>query len=107
PLTLHRFYYAMYLFVTRRPLEPTLIPYTTLFRSGRGTGGHQLGVPGRGVRCTGLVLSPAAAVVAWPVNHLGTVLRLGDRGLGARSEEHTSELQSRFDLVCRLLHEKK
>src|SRR5699024_11256133 len=36
-----------------------------------------------------------------------TPTRLWELGLGARSEEHTSELQSRFDLVCRLLLEKK
>src|SRR5438067_9983499 len=67
----------------RRPPRSTLFPYTTLFRSGR----RRLGPGRRG--------DPA-----------GVELVLG-RGRGPRSEEHTSELQSRFDLVCRLLLEKK
>src|SRR5437868_9029649 len=61
----------------------TLFPYTTLFRS---TPGNQR-VPGR------QALAP---------RHVRA-----DRALRERSEEHTSELQSRFDLVCRLLLEKK
>src|SRR5438309_8318657 len=64
----------------RRPPRSTLFPYTTLFRSlaDRSPGRRR---PGRG-RCSG---HPA----------------------GSRSEEHTSELQSQFHLVCRLLLEKK
>src|SRR3982750_4990046 len=62
----------------RRPPRSTLFPYTTLFRSGL-------------------------------VDHL--IEQFRDRGLldasSRRSEEHTSELQSRSDLVCRLLLEKK
>src|SRR5438067_8231297 len=68
----------------RRPPRSTLFPYTTLFRSQR-----QL---------------PR-------VDHLDADQRAHQGGLAAatrpRSEEHTSELQSRFDLVCRLLLEKK
>src|SRR5438067_4779196 len=64
----------------RRPPSSTLFPYTTLFRSG------QLRAP-RGE-------SESAGQARW-----GPWL--------SRSEEHTSELQSRFDLVCRLLLEKK
>src|SRR5438105_6447454 len=67
--------------MSRRPPRSTLFPYTTLFRS-------LLGVERREPR--------------------GTMARLGQRrGQGQRSEEHTSELQSRVDLVCRLLLEKK
>src|SRR5207302_10680570 len=90
--------------ITRQPPRSTLFPYTTLFRSdfdpppaplaSRHAGGvgdvrllrnaHRLGA--RDHRCP----SPTAAA--------------GDR---SRSEEHTSELQSRENLVCRLLLEKK
>src|SRR5438552_5791172 len=67
----------------RRPPGSTLFPYTTLFRSVRVPGGH--GPRGRARR------SPDA----------------GRAGRLARSEEHTSELQSPDHLVCRLLLEKK
>src|SRR5437868_12686171 len=82
-----------------RPPTSTLFPYTTLFRSTRPPlrfddfsafvygGGHRHGA--------GHVLAGVERGQA-----LGTVVR-------DRSEEHTSELQSRFDLVCRLLLEKK
>src|SRR2546429_7198116 len=65
----------------RRPPRSTLFPYTTLFRS------RELG--------------------ARNILH-GSVRRYGERlRIGTRSEEHTSELQSRLHLVCRLLLEKK
>src|SRR5690349_24160877 len=79
----------LFFIVLRRPPRSTLFPYTTLFRSLsaekvlhriRETRGGQLYDPRFGVR---------------------------GRGEGPRSEEHTSELQSRRDLVCRLLLEKK
>src|SRR5438105_11081433 len=64
----------------RRPPRSTLFPYTTLFRSCRRCRPRPRRRPGGS----------------------------GSRGgAGARSEEHTSELQSRVDLVCRLLLEKK
>src|SRR5689334_24499257 len=91
----------------RRPPRSTLFPYTTLFRShlaqdraepvelrgrgvGRGFGRHAPGNLAQGGRAHQWVrrVSPAVAC-------------------GARSEEHTSELQSQFHLVCRLLLEKK
>src|SRR2546430_3054412 len=81
----------------RRPPRSTLFPYTTLFRSnGRGRrlpgmGVHEVGAGPRG--------SPA------PGGRGGRLLRRGD--LHRRSEEHTSELQSQSNLVCRLLLEKK
>src|SRR3989449_3167153 len=88
----------------RRPPRSTLFPYTTLFRSsGEGrvalapvtplndgtvsVGGHALGGAGRIGRLT--------SAVTWYA------------GVLPRSEEHTSELQSRLHLVCRLLLEKK
>src|SRR6266403_2610440 len=69
----------------RRPPRSTLFPYTTLFRSPRLPGAPR---PGR----------------AGGAGALRPARRSGGRG---RSEEHTSELQSRRDLVCRLLLEKK
>src|SRR5690349_23603672 len=82
--------------MTRRPPRSTLFPYTTLFRS------HQQ-APARVV-----VLRMRAEVLGELVDPLGEQgdLDLGRAGV-ARSEEHTSELQSRRDLVCRLLLEKK
>src|SRR2546428_8585153 len=70
----------------RRPPRSTLFPYTTLFRS------HLLG-------CCAACLPGRARGLS------GSGLRLRRRD--ARSEEHTSELQSRSDLVCRLLLEKR
>src|SRR2546430_12543382 len=80
----------------RRPPRSTLFPYTTLFRSEIPSTSH----------------SPPA-----DSEHLGSELRAGDPRLdlgkrrvatsGRRSEEHTSELQSQSNLVCRLLLEKK
>src|SRR2546430_6666960 len=80
----------------RRPPRSTLFPYTTLFRS-RAHAACEVG------RATRVHVEVAAA---------GTVELLFD-GLdsrvvvGGRSEEHTSELQSQSNLVCRLLLEKK
>src|SRR5256885_10234784 len=68
----------------RRPPRSTLFPYTTLFRSAEV--GEQ-GVHGSGVR--------------------GRGSGIGGQGRAERSEEHTSELQSPCNLVCRLLLEKK
>src|SRR5690349_22599835 len=76
----------------RRPPRSTLFPYTTLFRSREGRRGQDgpPAVPERGRDV--LPLLGAAG---------------GQAGRRPRSEEHTSELQSRRDLVCRLLLEKK
>src|SRR5699024_11282111 len=73
----------------RRPPRPTLFPYTTLFRSAD-------------VRI-GLRLKCQRNEIAIRISH--NLDRLAIEIV--RSEEHTSELQSRFDLVCRLLLEKK
>src|SRR2546425_6051628 len=86
----------------RRPPRSTLFPYTTLFRS-------QAARLGRPVRFdTGAVQLLAA--YGWPgnVRELANLVeRLAILATGARSEEHTSELQSLAYLVCRLLLEKK
>src|SRR3712207_8929948 len=84
----------------RRPPRSTLFPYTTLFRSvGRNWEG-QTPLPASTISHPGLQLSPLwvkSARQASSQSHLGE----------GRSEEHTSELQSRQYLVCRLLLEKK
>src|SRR5256884_3420027 len=86
----------------RRPPRSTLFPYTTLFRSDAGKGKGETGKVIMKDRITDamfaqLVLRPDEyAVIAAP-NLNGDL----------RSEEHTSELQSRLHLVCRLLLEKK
>src|SRR2546428_5225697 len=95
----------------RRPPRSTLFPYTTLFRSKEGV--------------TGLMPCSAALFCCPPEslhisqqprnlspvrNRLRRVAPMSKRvlvTLWSRSEEHTSELQSRSDLVCRLLLEKK
>src|SRR3712207_7300494 len=83
----------------RRPPRSTLFPYTTLFRSA-GARAPPARLP-RGV--------PAAAAVRLR-RHAGAAppdAGAGPARAGGRSEEHTSELQSRQYLVCRLLLEKK
>src|SRR5688572_32054606 len=70
----------LFFFTTLRPTKSTLFPYTTLFRSSR--------VPREGH--------------LWRPSH-----RRAGRRAPVRSEEHTSELQSQSNLVCRLLLEKK
>src|SRR3712207_7318774 len=84
----------------RRPPRSTLFPYTTLFRS-RGRHGHAH-VPAR----AGGPRRPAARRRR-RLRAGGAVGGLRARRPALRSEEHTSELQSRQYLVCRLLLEKK
>src|SRR3712207_9011403 len=82
----------------RRPPRSTLFPYTTLFRScHRTTGGNPL-------LLRQLLRGLEADRVRPDAAHADAVMAIGSR---ARSEEHTSELQSRQYLVCRLLLEKK
>src|SRR2546430_10590458 len=73
----------------RRPPRSTLFPYTTLFRSADGTPSVSFGV----------------AELTSDFSGVGNIV-VENRGT-ARSEEHTSELQSQSNLVCRLLLEKK
>src|SRR5207249_11184883 len=77
----------LFFLMIRPPPRSTLFPYTTLFRS--------------------RIRPPAlrASAADWPAG--GMKARTQDGSREGRSEEHTSELQSRFDLVCRLLLEKK
>src|SRR5207249_11387269 len=76
----------------RRPPRSTLFPYTTLFRSRRSIKRRRRSSPP-------LRLQARHSCPSMPAS-MGKSAEL-------RSEEHTSELQSRFDLVCRLLLEKK
>src|SRR3712207_8676682 len=83
----------------RRPPRSTLFPYTTLFRSRRRVPhgpGHE--APGRGPQRRRRLRGRRAR---------SAVPRRVERGRERGSEEHTSELQSRQYLVCRLLLEKK
>src|SRR5260221_6837359 len=86
----------------RRPPRSTLFPYTTLFRSVRM----------RGTGCSVHLLNKSEAPLRCPgglaVSADGHINRLVGqyRTQNGRSEEHTSELQSHSDLVCRLLLEK-
>src|SRR2546428_3294877 len=90
----------------RRPPRSTLFPYTTLFRSGvEDALLHQVELDIQDLlELLGAERLEADDLVE-PVHELGGELAL--RRFDARSEEHTSELQSRSDLVCRLLLEKK
>src|SRR5437868_13181906 len=90
------FCFFFFFLMLRRPPRSTLFPYTTLFRS------------------TLLKVSPLADwtwAQVWEYTGANGLSYLPqyDEGYASigRSEEHTSELQSRFDLVCRLLLEKK
>src|SRR3712207_7870458 len=97
--------YLYFFLMIRRPPRSTLFPYTTLFRSTCLQEGTQLGW---------LIDSEERVImVLWPDTRIA-LLRNSDRlpvpqdiRLDLRSEEHTSELQSRQYLVCRLLLEKK
>src|SRR2546422_2321092 len=81
----------------RRPPRSTLFPYTTLFRSAHGTG-PVLASAGCNRRRGGRPSAISAAHSGWDERRVFVAYR---------SEEHTSELQSRLHLVCRLLLEKK
>src|SRR2546429_6665833 len=91
----------------RRPPRSTLFPYTTLFRSSlHPLSLHPPSLPllslPAALPCVPVLLPSLAALLAAPLQP-----RASTQGAQARSEEHTSELQSRLHLVCRLLLEKK
>src|SRR5256885_4268886 len=90
----------------RRPPRSTLFPYTTLFRSAYAY--EQLSRLNR-VRLFGPHIGRAGVVsFLMPEVHAHDLVTVADqRGVALRSEEHTSELQSPCNLVCRLLLEKK
>src|SRR5256885_4359325 len=86
----------------RRPPRSTLFPYTTLFRSNGSRVFLIAGSPRNNVIRAQIVIDGEALTK----QTLGRDAKL-DRGDGYRSEEHTSELQSPCNLVCRLLLEQK
>src|SRR2546430_3983324 len=86
----HRYFFFFFLMI-RRPPRSTLFPYTTLFRS-----------PIRGLNPDTHEVEAREASETAPFSALAFKI-MND----ARSEEHTSELQSQSNLVCRLLLEKK
>src|SRR2546430_12449203 len=91
----------------RRPPRSTLFPYTTLFRSVAGDIGRAISPLGRGQIAHRTVVANgrvAAEQARRPVRIPVVVERTPD---AVRSEEHTSELQSQSNIVCRLLLEKK
>src|SRR5688572_32075235 len=99
--------------MTRRPPRSTLFPYTTLFRSVRGVCGQR--------HDAGHVAGDRFGDRDYRRYHVGGgerdsqvraeagvgMLDAGEGAISIRSEEHTSELQSQSNLVCRLLLEKK
>src|SRR2546427_4001758 len=93
PILLLFFFFLM----IRRPPRSTLFPYTTLFRSKCGASGG----------CETVQTSQWAVFLGMPVAFYGVVGYLATGMPRKRSEEHTSELQSQSNLVCRLLLEKK
>src|SRR5256885_11100595 len=96
----------------RRPPRSTLFPYTTLFRSdNRFPLTHEFLAMMLGVRRPGVTLAAQSLQSAGLITYYHGIMTVLDRrGLEAaacRSEEHTSELQSPCNLVCRLLLETK
>src|SRR5438309_4961506 len=82
---MYLFFYLFLFLMIRPPPRSTLFPYTTLFRS-----------------------FPSQSERRWPhVLPSSLASKMEARAMPSRSEEHTSELQSQFHLVCRLLLEKK
>src|SRR5438477_4923000 len=82
------FFLLFFFLMIRRPPRSTLFPYTTLFRSPRCASRTLLSTGSMRWKCTAMPSAPLSASFS-------------------RSEEHTSELQSHVNLVCRLLLEKK
>src|SRR5690349_23252277 len=96
--------------MTRRPPRSTLFPYTTLFRSGypgarSAKRGLRAGRPRLALRAPQLFFRGTGTQIE-RLDREPIILFAASKPLH-RSEEHTSELQSRRDLVCRLLLEKK
>src|SRR2546430_10535980 len=90
PTTIARLLHFFFLMI-RRPPRSTLFPYTTLFRS----------------KFDGFKQRSAQALNDCTHHLIAQAIGIDDRAAFERSEEHTSELQSQSNLVCRLLLEKK
>src|SRR2546427_9439170 len=89
------FFFLFFFLMIRRPPRSTLFPYTTLFRS----------LVGPGLPVWSVAFFPDSRTLL--TGGTDRVIRRWDAVTGERSEEHTSELQSQSNLVCRLLLEKK
>src|SRR2546430_16380960 len=85
--------FCFFFLMIRRPPRSTLFPYTTLFRSSETSGPNQL--------------HGFLAKILWAESYPQRLVVADGRRMPRRSEEHTSELQSQSNLVCRLLLEKK
>src|SRR3712207_8145268 len=96
-----RVFVVFFFLMIRRPPRSTLFPYTTLFRSDAGAGrsGHNP-IQSHESHCSRMASSRRMTAERRTAAHAAG-------SLAVRSEEHTSELQSRQYLVCRLLLEKK
>src|SRR2546422_3917268 len=94
-LSFFSFFYFFFFLMIRRPPRSTLFPYTTLFRSDNT----------RSRPCTVFTASSMGRVTVTSICSMGATPL--STPMTMRSEEHTSELQSRLHLVCRLLLEKK
>src|SRR3712207_9128780 len=92
---------VFFFLMIRRPPRSTLFPYTTLFRS------LDSALEGAMEAQPSALLYPGTVGVGWALAYLEGTLVDPDPEENDRSEEHTSELQSRQYLVCRLLLEKK
>src|SRR2546422_2789560 len=90
----------------RRPPRSTLFPYTTLFRSCRSRR-PWISCVGSCAPATSRSTSAPTPVTPHSPSRSPSAPRVASSGSSPRSEEHTSELQSRLHLVCRLLLEKK
>src|SRR5206468_9574761 len=97
-----------FFFLVRPPQTPTLFPYTTLFRSSETAALHRRGSFHVGCASSTNPDRPAAARFRHHLIGMNELrAKVAEAARQERSEEHTSELQSRSDLVCRLLLEKK
>src|SRR5699024_12712515 len=103
------FYCFVFFSSPPRPPRSTLFPYTTLFRSSPGSTCSPPPSASPIPRCGSVRWQPTATASPPATCWRPSPARRApwSRPNGWRSEEHTSELQSRFDLVCRLLLEKK
>src|SRR2546429_1260066 len=89
--------FSFFFLMIRRPPRSTLFPYTTLFRS----------LPHPSRRGAFSCFDRKTSSEVYALENCCPVGPFSKRSSGTRSEEHTSELQSRLHLVCRLLLEKK
>src|SRR3712207_8542867 len=104
--------YSFFFLMIRRPPRSTLFPYTTLFRSAyllnHSSGRRMMRPSGRRNSLFSSRICFRKREKGRRISPITTVMRSSNQsGVSSRSEEHTSELQSRQYLVCRLLLEKK